>query len=872
MAESNNNFISKSDMMFFQNEVLVDLKKIESSVNTKLLKMSENTSAIINGYNEKFNEFSNKLKDLLEQLTIAKIDHEKVEELYRNKDRVKDQINENRTRIFINKKAIDSALYKYDKAIIDNLEVPGLIGANCKFSNISKFLDFTNGELNSYKTFKLQQTSDMKMMKDKIEKFTTKLELSNKDIIQRCDIIYTNKIDSFRKEIDLKLENKGFSISGGGPGNTDIDFNQLDKEIKNNKELISKIKEDMQKEIDNIILEIKKNKEMINADYIIVNKQKKDYENIKQQINELNEDFKQLKLVKKIDNENKSNNKNEINKNIKNKNKNKEAQKLSSSPNIIKLKDKNLFKKKSRNFNNEIKVMVSSEKINPSLTSKEPINKKYKDIDIEIRNKKRQKTLFCPNENKKENFLINESENIKNKNNKRFSHCQLNYYNIGNNINISDKNLEKNLLEISYNSFSSSNDKEDNKQSEKCIKTKTNNKNNELINEQVNTTVSQNNDTNKKINNKVTKLIKLKPIEKPIKLNLKDTKELSNILNTEISNINNNENIINDNKIKNKEKGINFTINAFKKNQILSKKSLNEINNTNINETSIVYKNINLTDKSILNNYINNLKKYKNKENEISTALNIKNYKDIFTSPLKHEIKSKNFNPKSEHGKDGALSLTNSNQKNSIDENNFSNQEIYNYKTPFNRNKNNKTSNLFFNIKNNYDSRNNKFNNLNGFLTSLPIRAQSYNEQEKDINNKQTNKFSDKLSKVNNDMKTIINRINSIERNNKTLNAQINNILMIIYLIYDFIKKKINNNKINKELFTNTFKLHFKDIKLKGQKSLISINKAKHYLYTNSGINLDEGGLYSSDQTKEELEIILKKIEPFLIKQFKDTI
>lgn len=53
---------------------------------------------------------------------------------------------------------------------------------------------------------------------------------------------------------------------------------------------------------------------------------------------------------------------------------------------------------------------------------------------------------------------------------------------------------------------------------------------------------------------------------------------------------------------------------------------------------------------------------------------------------------------------------------------------------------------------------------------------------------------------------------------------------------------------------------------------MLTFKKTKNYLYSTSGVNLEEGGLYNSKQTKDELETILKKIEPFLIKQFKDTI
>ena len=77
--------------------------------------------------------------------------------------------------------------------------------------------------------------------------------------------------------------------------------------------------------------------------------------------------------------------------------------------------------------------------------------------------------------------------------------------------------------------------------------------------------------------------------------------------------------------------------------------------------------------------------------------------------------------------------------------------------------------------------------------------------------------------------------------------------------IYDFFD--VSNIKFNQ-----------KNINLKKLNEFSSINKSKNNLYTTNGINLEEGRLYKTGQTKKELDNILKKIEPFLIKQFKETI
>ena len=888
--EDNNTYVAKADMMFFQNEVLSDLKNNEAIVNTKISKLSENTSAIIKGYNQKFEEFSNKIKDLLELITVTKIGHEKVEELYRNKDKIKDQITENTARIFQNKKLIDGALYKYDRAIMDNLEVPGLIGLGCKYNTIKQFLEFANGELITFKLFKNQQIQDLKVLKDKFDKFHTKIEISNKDVIQRCEVIYNNKIDLFKQEMEKKIENKILFASKEGGGKPNFESEKIEEEIKKNNELINKTKEEIKKEIDDMIKEIKNNKEMINADYIIVNKQKEEFESLKQQINQINEDIKKLKLKNDADIANNKINMNKSDKKLNNSNssklvKNKEnnkkdllsnnALKLASSPNLFKLKNKN-----DKNLNEDIKLVISNDnQTKPNILSNFSNNRIKTEVKVphlDFRSKKKLSTMVLfPKNNKNRKFFIeNDNNNDKkrlNENKKRLSLFQVNSLKLEQNK--SDRNINKNLLELSNESFSSSNDKEDN--NDRLSKTEKKNKNNdeELINEQINSTIAQNINNNKKANTNVSKLIKMKSIEKPVKLNLiipEEKKEKQDNQNSE--NLKSNENNENDHSIqknKEKEKKLNsiININLYNKSKVQSKKN-NNINNINSDNNEGSHRNnINLSEREVLKNYLNNiiLNKEKSDTKPISKALQVQNFKEIFNSPIREEIKSKYIHSINDSYGDNGFSL---------DENNFSNNEVnFNlFNSPFNRNKSYKTYNKFYNTRNNFDLKNNKL--INGFLTSIPIKSLSQNEQEEEnAINKKINKMNNKLNKFNIDTKTIINRLNNLELHYKPLNSQINEIIMIMYLLYDYLKKRNTDNKLTNDLFNNTnIKIHFKDIKFKGQKSMLTFKKTKNYLYSTSGVNLEEGGLYNSKQTKDELETILKKIEPFLIKQFKDTI
>ena len=498
------------------------------------------------------------------------------------------------------------------------------------------------------------------------------------------------------------------------------------------------------------------------------------------------------------------------------------------------------------------------------------IDTKNNDLKLKSLNKntkKRRASLCLDIKNKKE-FLINDKD-IEHKNDNNFKRkigkksltlFQQSNLKLGKN-NIT-KNNDKNILDLSNNSLSSSSEKEN--QNNQLNEFKKGKMINELINDQINIKLSKNLDINKKINKNVSKLIKLQPSEKPIKLNLIYPNDINN-LNQPYST----RNISSINKeLQNKTKNVTFTINTFNKckTENKNKNYINLAENSNNNEISSGKRNLNLTDKEILEKYINNIKNHKDKISSISKALNIKNYKNAFTSPNLIENKQKNKN-----NDNYGLNYSQKYSEENFFSNNVSNNCI---PSPYITSKNYS----LYRTTNNFYKKNDERNPLSGFLTSIPIDSNDKNEKEEDdekiiiINNK-IKKINYKLKKISSNTKIIINKLNLLEVNYKPINSQINDILMIILIIYEFIKKKSTNNKLFDNLSKNlNIKSHSKNQKFRGNNSLFSLNKAKKFLYTTNGFSLEEGGLYSNELTKEELNIILKKIEPFLIKQFKDTI
>ena len=90
--------ITKTDMRFFQNDMLTDLKKLELQINGKISNISQTISSKSIEYDSKFTKISENITELIGQLASRKFDNERVEELLNIKDKLNEQIIENQSR------------------------------------------------------------------------------------------------------------------------------------------------------------------------------------------------------------------------------------------------------------------------------------------------------------------------------------------------------------------------------------------------------------------------------------------------------------------------------------------------------------------------------------------------------------------------------------------------------------------------------------------------------------------------------------------------------------------------------------------------------------------------------------------------------
>ena len=202
MKEEKN--ITKNEMRFFQNDMLTDLKKLELQINSKLSNMSQTIVSKSNEYDSKFTKIFENISELVSQVAARKYDNERVEELLSMKVKLSEQIIENQSRISILDKTLEESVYKYDKTILENLQVPGIIGIGCKFKNCRMFFESVYNELKLNQKFKEQEQSFQKAFHEKIDNKVFKIENELNKIHQNINQVCQTKFEKYFSKIDQR--------------------------------------------------------------------------------------------------------------------------------------------------------------------------------------------------------------------------------------------------------------------------------------------------------------------------------------------------------------------------------------------------------------------------------------------------------------------------------------------------------------------------------------------------------------------------------------------------------------------------------------------------------------------------------------------
>ena len=429
-----NEQLQKNDFVYFRNEILKDMKEIESKINEKVTNLYSLIKKNSDDSDQKINTINIKIKKLQENdpAFFQEIINSKLEN---NKNHFEDKLADLDAKLYIVKKDLSSACFKYDKILVENLKVRGIIGEGCTYANLKLFIEFLNKKIAELSTAKEKTFKEIKLVKNKINDIISQFKSdfeNQKIVISDMTSIRLNEAErknldrnyTIEKQMDnLRLEN--YNFSNNLIKKTEELNIQWDKLENIKSEIYAKLKEEK--------ISFKKYSDDLSNTF---NSQKKEFNLIKSRFTELSNIFKNL-TFKKLPFNNEGNNDTDIKYNKKE---------------ILKLAKRMNFNKKQSLSKEDIEMLENEEQKLIKLNEENIINNEQETKNIELNeillysNLEREDSNYENNINFKENLFSNEEENKKEENENKFDFEN-------NNIN---KNNRKNFLN-SNNSNSAEN-------------------------------------------------------------------------------------------------------------------------------------------------------------------------------------------------------------------------------------------------------------------------------------------------------------------------------------------------------------------------------------------------------------------------------
>ena len=292
---------SKSDLMFFQNDILADIKKFETTINNKLSQLTESFDQKISENESKYTKLSENVNELISIYANRKHDNEKIEQYLEMHTKLMEQIQDSRNQLIFLSSNLDSAICKYDRIFSDNLEAPGIVGNSigAKFRNMKLFIEFVYAEIKNFKLFKDQQIINTKSYKEKLDTLIKKIEIGLKEVSTKTTNICNQKFTEYEKIMDERC-----NIT------EEIVKEQKIENSKNALDLINKTKElsiqwDKMENIKNDVNEIlkkelKKFKAEVENNTRIFTSNQSDYKILKQRFTQLCEFIKDIRFQKNL--------------------------------------------------------------------------------------------------------------------------------------------------------------------------------------------------------------------------------------------------------------------------------------------------------------------------------------------------------------------------------------------------------------------------------------------------------------------------------------------------------------------------------------------------------------------------------------------
>ena len=584
--------MNKEDLVQFQEEILKSTRDIKASLMKNLDEKLNEIKSKYDYFEEYLKHITESNKSLANTVTSFQLNFDRLKEIENFKNKVDSMLITHEIRINNNNDEVSSMRIRFERALMDNLLVPGYIGPSSTYKNIGDYILHNISDIS-----KIKNENDV--MKNMLKDIKTKSDSSLKNmlnlteaLVKRCND-YTN---AQIKEMKNLIYDK-YKIIEEKAGEMKEIIDKYEEEEKNNLSTLDSFKLDIMTLLDVKNSDLKRSQDELL--YSEINKNNTFIENltktiledklklVENNIKNLENEISKLKLFNRNNNTstsiNKNNNEEKLNKNNSNQNLrkgknddilNKSLKNVKSMSAINKKMPKKTLEIQKNNMEKSLENILIEEIEKDNKRKKEEkeipdIVLKYKEAKLLLlKNNQSQKIIKEIKTEKIKNNILNIKTLKKIENQEK---CSESFNLFQKNENINEESTKKNINDInnkSENFISNINNK---------IKDDLTYENEEIINlNNKNTTNDNNNNNNKEIRNvidelKIPKILEKRILSKDELEEIKLNKTNYKVSNHKSSSIQKNNKIFLSPKL-NQRKNENNTLKKWKKN-ILNKKA-----------------------------------------------------------------------------------------------------------------------------------------------------------------------------------------------------------------------------------------------------------------------------------------------------------
>ena len=299
----------KNDFIYKENELLKRIRELDNKFTDKINKLNSSMDKNKNSFKDTTEKISVNIKSMLESIVSNKIKLEKLTELEKFKKKTEDTLITHEIRINNTLDEMNYIQFKYNKVLSENFSLPGIIGQSCQFKNLSEYISFNINEVSKLKAEKdfIKKTCNELRIKVN-DTIKTLLTLSD-SIVMRCNIYTDKRKEELKRLLEEKLEPINEKIKNGDFKNSKKDNitivveKESTKNIKKEKENMihsnknmNILKEELLKIIDNKFMKYSQNNDFETKLLQNIENCQFIHQNIGKQIDEINEEIKDIKI------------------------------------------------------------------------------------------------------------------------------------------------------------------------------------------------------------------------------------------------------------------------------------------------------------------------------------------------------------------------------------------------------------------------------------------------------------------------------------------------------------------------------------------------------------------------------------------------